>query len=73
MPSTAGPAECRSSSEPEISKHVSEQALTRWQKVENIIWDGGERSEEERRLVRRLDIFIMFVYLERLMCGLVEC
>jgi hypothetical protein len=39
----------------------SEITLTRWQKIENIIWDGGHRTPQERRLVRRLDIFIMFV------------
>lgn len=39
----------------------SEITLTRWQKIENIIWDGGHRTPQERNLVRRLDIFIMFV------------
>jgi ACS family pantothenate transporter-like MFS transporter len=39
----------------------SEITLTRWQKIENIIWDGGHRTPQERALVRRLDIFIMFV------------
>lgn len=39
----------------------SEITLTRWQKIENVIWDGGHRTPEERALVRRLDIFIMFV------------
>lgn len=33
--------------------------LTRWQRIENVIWDGGDRTAEERALVRRLDIFIM--------------
>lgn len=33
--------------------------LTRWQRIENVIWDGGDRTQEERALVRRLDIFIM--------------
>lgn len=39
----------------------SEFTLTRWQKIENVIWDGGHRTPQERALVRRLDIFIMFV------------
>jgi ACS family pantothenate transporter-like MFS transporter len=39
----------------------SEITLTRWQKIENVIWDGGHRTPQERALVRRLDIFIMFV------------
>lgn len=38
----------------------SEMTLTRWQKIENIIWDGGHRTPQERALVRRLDIFIMY-------------
>ncbi|KAF4998003.1 hypothetical protein F66182_16322, partial [Fusarium sp. NRRL 66182] len=37
----------------------SEITLTRWQKIENVIWDGGHRTPQERALVRRLDIFIM--------------
>lgn len=41
----------------------SEITLTRWQKIENVIWDGGHRTPQERALVRRLDIFIMFVIL----------
>jgi ACS family pantothenate transporter-like MFS transporter len=32
---------------------------TRWQKVQEVIWDGGNRSAEERALVQRLDIFIL--------------
>ncbi|EEA22123.1 hypothetical protein EYB26_007787 [Talaromyces marneffei] len=37
----------------------SEITWTRWQKIENVIWDGGHRTPQERALVRRLDIFIM--------------
>jgi hypothetical protein len=50
--------------EPDLESFASPSKLplTRWQKIENVIWDGGDRSEEERRLVRRLDIFIMFVW-----------
>jgi ACS family pantothenate transporter-like MFS transporter len=33
---------------------------TRWQRIEAVIWDGGYRSEEERKLVRTLDIFILY-------------
>ncbi|EED16168.1 allantoate permease, putative [Talaromyces stipitatus ATCC 10500] len=46
------------SSTPE-SVASSEITLTRWQKIESIIWDGGYRTPQERALVRRLDIFIM--------------
>jgi ACS family pantothenate transporter-like MFS transporter len=38
---------------------TAKQPLTRWQRIENVIWDGGDRTQEERALVRRLDIFIM--------------
>lgn len=33
---------------------------SRWVKIQEIIWDGP-RPEEERILVRRLDLFIMYV------------
>jgi ACS family pantothenate transporter-like MFS transporter len=32
---------------------------TRWERIEAVIWDGGYRSKEEKKLVRTLDIFIM--------------
>lgn len=32
---------------------------TRWQKVQEVIWDGGDRTPEERKLVQRLDIYVM--------------
>lgn len=32
---------------------------TRWQKIQEVIWDGGNRTKEERKLVQRLDIYIM--------------
>ncbi|KAL4882477.1 major facilitator superfamily domain-containing protein [Aspergillus karnatakaensis] len=32
---------------------------TRWQRIEAVIWDAGYRNEEERKLVRTLDIFIL--------------
>jgi MFS transporter, ACS family, pantothenate transporter len=31
---------------------------TRWQKVQEIIWDGP-RPKEERKLIQRLDWFLM--------------
>jgi ACS family pantothenate transporter-like MFS transporter len=36
---------------------------TRWERIEAVIWDGGYRSKEEKKLVRTLDIFIMCVTL----------
>jgi MFS transporter, ACS family, pantothenate transporter len=33
-------------------------AKTRWQKVQEIIWDGP-RPKEERKLIQRLDLFLM--------------
>jgi ACS family pantothenate transporter-like MFS transporter len=36
---------------------------TRWERIEAVIWDGGYRSKEEKKLVRTLDIFIMYVTL----------
>lgn len=32
---------------------------TRWEKIQGIIWDGGDRTLEERKLVQRLDIYVM--------------
>lgn len=32
---------------------------SRWTKIREVIWDG-ERSPEERKLVQRLDLFIMY-------------
>jgi ACS family pantothenate transporter-like MFS transporter len=31
---------------------------SRWARIQEIVWDG-ERSAEERKLVQRLDIFIL--------------
>lgn len=31
-------------------------------KILEVVWDG-ERSEDERKLVQRLDIFLMYVFL----------
>jgi ACS family pantothenate transporter-like MFS transporter len=47
-----------SSASPEIQEHTTGKK-TRWQRFQSIIWDGGDRSEEERKLVQTLDIFIM--------------
>ncbi|KAH8689109.1 putative pantothenate transporter [Talaromyces proteolyticus] len=52
-------AEGRTHADPENLHTSSKPKLTRWQRIENIIWDGGDRTKEERDLVRRLDIFIM--------------
>ncbi|PCG97769.1 Major facilitator superfamily domain, general substrate transporter [Penicillium occitanis (nom. inval.)] len=66
--SSSAPQEPRAGQQPQqqqrpISTHESvtssEITLTRWQKIENVIWDGGHRTPQERALVRRLDIFIM--------------
>ena len=32
---------------------------TRWQKIQEVIWDGGSRTPEERKLIQRLDIHLM--------------
>lgn len=32
---------------------------TRWEKIQEVIWDGGSRTPEERKLVQRLDIHLM--------------
>ena len=32
---------------------------SRWQKIQEVIWDGP-RSEEERKLVQRLDLFFLY-------------
>ncbi|KAL2820914.1 major facilitator superfamily domain-containing protein [Aspergillus cavernicola] len=32
---------------------------TRWERIEAAIWDGGYRTQEEKRLVHTLDIFIL--------------
>lgn len=61
MATAAGLSEDRSPSDNDSVSHPYKQPPTKWQKIESIIWDGGDRSEEERRLVRRLDIFIMLV------------
>jgi hypothetical protein len=33
-----------------------------WVRIQEIVWDG-ERSEEERKLVQKLDLFLMCVSL----------
>lgn len=66
---SSAPQEPRAGQQPEQQRPISAQGsdasseitLTRWQKIENVIWDGGHRTPQERALVRRLDIFIMFV------------
>jgi hypothetical protein len=47
-----------SSASPEIQQHATGKK-TRWQRFQAVIWDGGDRSKEERELVQTLDIFIM--------------
>jgi MFS transporter, ACS family, pantothenate transporter len=32
---------------------------TRWQRIQEVLWDGGNRTPEERRIVQRLDLHIM--------------
>lgn len=32
---------------------------TRWERIQQVIWDGGERSPKERKLVQRLDLHVM--------------
>lgn len=39
-----------------IEKYVPR---TRWEKVQEVIWDGGDRSKEERALIQRLDLYLM--------------
>jgi hypothetical protein len=34
---------------------------TRWEKIREVIWDGGYRTKEERKLVQRLDLHVMYV------------
>lgn len=34
---------------------------SRWKKIREVIWDGGYRTKEERKLVQRLDLHVMFV------------
>ncbi|KAF2788792.1 retrograde regulation protein 2 [Melanomma pulvis-pyrius CBS 109.77] len=36
--------------------HVSR---SRWEKIREVIWDGGYRTKEERKLVQRLDLHVM--------------
>ncbi|KAF2815549.1 putative pantothenate transporter [Mytilinidion resinicola] len=44
---------------------------TRWEKVQEVIWDGGHRTKEERKLIQKLDWYIMswatFGYFVRLL------
>jgi hypothetical protein len=37
---------------------ASERTRSNWEKIQEIIWDG-KRAPEEKRLIQRLDIFIM--------------
>lgn len=37
----------------------SSRTLTRWEKIQDVVWDGGHRTAEERKLVQRLDIHVM--------------
>ena len=32
---------------------------TQWEKIQDVIWDGGQRSLEERKLVQRLDLYVL--------------
>jgi hypothetical protein len=50
-----------------IVDEVQSQSLTEghaakksaWAKFLEIIWDSGDRTAEERRLVQRLDIYVL--------------
>ena len=44
------------STDPESA--AEESKTTTWQRIQEVIWDGP-RSKEEKRLVRRLDIFLL--------------
>lgn len=37
----------------------ADHKLTWWEKVEEIVWDGGNRTKEEKRIVQQLDIYLM--------------
>jgi hypothetical protein len=37
---------------------ASERTRSNWEKIQEIIWDG-KRAPEEKKLIQRLDIFIM--------------
>jgi hypothetical protein len=37
---------------------ASERTRSNWEKIQEIIWDG-KKAPEEKRLIQRLDIFIM--------------
>ena len=39
------------------SSHYTPQ--TRWEKIQEVIWDGGNRTPEERKMVQRLDLYLM--------------
>tara|TARA_R110002003_G_scaffold46_5_gene3763 strand:+ start:5707 stop:5976 length:270 start_codon:yes stop_codon:yes gene_type:complete len=32
---------------------------TRWEKIQEVIWDGGNRTPAERKLVQRLDLYVL--------------
>jgi ACS family pantothenate transporter-like MFS transporter len=42
---------------PELS--IDHGPQTRWEKIREVIWDGGYRTKEERKLVQRLDLYVM--------------
>ncbi|KAH7084648.1 retrograde regulation protein 2 [Paraphoma chrysanthemicola] len=41
------------------SPNLSGKPRTRWEKFQAIIWDGGNRTAEERKLVQRLDLYVL--------------
>lgn len=47
------------SADPAITQEQGTGKKTAWQKIQAVIWDGGDRTKEERELVQTLDIFIM--------------
>jgi hypothetical protein len=41
--------------------------LTTWEKIQEVVWDG-KRTPEERMLVQRLDLFVMYIGLLPSVC-----
>jgi hypothetical protein len=45
----------------EVHDDAAAPRKSQWLKIREIVWDG-ERSPEERKLVQRLDLFILYGY-----------
>lgn len=44
---------------PEVLPSPQKQSLSLRQKIRNVVWDSLDRSPEERKLIAKIDFFIL--------------